>query len=211
MRGANLLHQTFGKLTVVSGPIPIRTSDGRMCRYWNCVCECGKTKQVASGNLVNGAVLSCGCLRDRLLSLMSMSHGLSGTPEHGVWVRMHRRCYDPKSKDFANYGGRGITVCEQWRDFTVFLCDLGSRPSPDHSIERIDNSIGYQPGNVKWATRHEQQRNKRTNVRLEFKGQSLVVADWAVKTGLPPTAIYKRIYRGWPVEKVLTEPLRRSA
>jgi hypothetical protein len=119
---------------------------------------------------------------------------------------MLRRCDNPKDTEFANYGGRGITVCERWRDFKNFIADMGEPPSPRHSIDRIDNDGNYQPYNCRWATPTEQALNKRTykNARLvHFRGETMSVSKAARLVGLKPNTVYARVRKGWPVDRAL--------
>ncbi len=134
-------------------------------------------------------------------------HGKSRTPEFHVWQLMWRRCSVESDSAYKNYGGRGIKVCEEWRLFSSFYRDMGSRPSSSHTIERIDNDKGYEASNCRWATRAEQGRNNRRNVVIEFNGQKKVLTDWAAEVGLTVTALWKRLFKGgWTVEKALTTP-----
>jgi hypothetical protein len=139
-------------------------------------------------------------------------HGLSKIPEYRVWVLMIQRCHTPGSKSFKDYGGRGIVVCDRWRySFKNFITDMGRRPSAGHSIERIKNGRGYEPGNCKWATRAEQGRNQRSNHLLTFRGETKVIADWAIETGLLSATISYRVLKlGWTPERALTTPLLRK-
>ncbi len=124
---------------------------------------------------------------------------------------MRARCNDPKHKGYKDYGARGITVCPEWdhsHGFKAFLEHVGPRPSNDHSIDRIENSLGYEPGNVKWATRSEQNRNKRTNVTLTAFGETMCVAAWAEKLSISEHTIWGRLKANLPVEEVLS-PERR--
>ncbi len=123
---------------------------------------------------------------------------------------MRGRCRDPRNKCFANYGGRGITVCERWSDFAAFLADMGPRPSLEHSIDRIDNSAGYSPENCRWATKSDQMRNTRRNNNLTFRGETLCVSAWAERVGIARRTLLSRIKLGWSVERVLTAPLDLS-
>lgn len=125
---------------------------------------------------------------------------------------MIQRCHTPGSKSFKDYGARGIFVCDRWRySFKNFITDMGRRPSAGYSIERIKNAIGYEPGNCKWATRREQGRNQRSNHLLTFCGETKVIADWAVKTGLLSATISYRVLKlGWTAERALTTPLLRK-
>ena len=132
------------------------------------------------------------------------------TTEYVIWRGMLARCYDEKANNFERYGARGVTVCDRWRkSFKNFLADMGDRPSKLHSLERKENSGSYSPDNCKWATRQEQARNKRTNIRITFNGRTLTPPEWAEETGLDPKLIRLRTYRGWPTEQVLS-PARVS-
>jgi hypothetical protein len=121
---------------------------------------------------------------------------------------MKNRCYDPNFIQFHDYGGRGITICEQWRgDFNQFLRDMGECPA-GHSLERVNRDGDYEPGNCKWATAVEQGRNKRNNRFLTFNGVTKAASAWAEEYGLNPRLVYSRLAKGWPVEKVLTTPAK---
>ena len=120
------------------------------------------------------------------------------------WQAMWERCTRTKHRHWKDYGGRGIKVCERWESLENFIADVGRRPSATHSIDRIDNDGNYEPGNVRWATRVEQHRNKRTNHLLTFNGETLPISEWAERTGLGKTTIRQRIHRGWPVADALS-------
>jgi len=124
---------------------------------WLCTCDCGENKVIMSGNLHNGTSRSCGCRNGQ------PRHGLRNTPEYRAWSAMKTRCYNKKTGDkYRIYGGRGITVCREWlHNFPAFLEHIGNRPSTGHSLDRINNNGNYEPGNVRWATRKEQQQNRR--------------------------------------------------
>lgn len=131
------------------------------------------------------------------------------TPEWEVWSSMRRRCYDQNAISYPRYGGRGIAVCDSWNNsFKSFFDDMGERPSKDHSIERIDNNRGYDPDNCRWATRVEQSRNRRSNRILTFNGESRCVMEWAEYLGVNNQALYRRLYKGWPVDRALSTPFR---
>jgi hypothetical protein len=130
--------------------------------------------------------------------------------EYFAWAAMKARCYNPSHPGYARYGERGIRICDRWLEsFDNFLADMGPRLSPEHSIDRIDNDGDYAPENCRWATRREQACNRSSNVRLEYAGESMVLKDWAARTGLHPMCISLRLHRGWPVERALTTPSQR--
>jgi hypothetical protein len=135
------------------------------------------------------------------------SHGMCRTPEYARWFSMKARCYNPKDSNFARYGGRGITVCDRWRnDFQAFFADMGPPPTPAHQIERIDNDGPYSPENCRWATRTEQASNRHTNQTITFRGETLTVQEWARRTGIKAPALYWRLHDGWDAERILTTP-----
>ena len=138
-------------------------------------------------------------------------HGMSNTPEHQTWGSMLSRCHNPNHRAYKHYGGRGIFVCERWRkSFQSFLDDVGFRPTPQHSIDRIDNNAGYEIDNVRWATVEEQRNNKRNNRIVVYRGQSMTLT-MAMRTANCATSIQAICYRlrtGWSVERALETPTR---
>jgi len=133
---------------------------------------------------------------------------MSNTKLYRIWDSMMRRCHTPTHKHFKNYGGRGITVCEQWHNFENFLADMGKRVD-GMTLDRIDNSKGYSPDNCRWATMQTQQNNKRSNVNVSYNGKTQTIAAWARETGIPHYVISQRLKYGWSVQNALTlEPNR---
>lgn len=166
MKKLDLMCQKFGRLRVV-GDIEER-DDG--CLQWLCHCDCGNDLVARSRDLRSGNTKSCGCLKMDLTRVRFTTHGYckEGKPnqEYTTWKGMRQRCNDPNADNYPRYGGRGISVCARWSDFSLFLADMGPRPEGT-SIDRINNDGNYEPGNCRWATAVEQQNNRRkTNVML---------------------------------------------
>lgn len=138
------------------------------------------------------------------------THGATKSPEHMAWCAMRSRCRDSDSQSYDNYGGRGIAVCERWLKFENFLADMGPRPTPKHSIDRINNDGNYEPANCRWATKYQQDNNRRTNRMLEYAGLCLTISEWSRRVNISWSAIDTRLERGWSVEEALTVRPRRS-
>jgi len=196
----NLQGQRFGRLLVTE------FDHAQLCpksvrSHWKCRCDCGKETVVRSDDLRAGDNVSCGCKKIDQLT----EHGGTGTPEHKVWCSMIERCHTPTHRNFSDYGGRGIKVCDAWRaSFAIFLCDVGVRPSSKHSIDRYPNNNGnYEPTNIRWATRSQQLRNTRRNRIIVIEGQKLCVAEAAEKYGKSYKLVFNRISRGWSPERAV--------
>jgi hypothetical protein len=190
----------------------LTTLNGR--RAYVCICDCGVKKVVEAGALRDGGTKSCGCYNVEQVKRKDnkhRTHGMRYTPTYRVWVSMKQRCSPKasKSKNYKEYYLKGVRVCERWREsFENFLADMGERPSMAYTIDRIDNSKGYEPGNCRWATLLEQNQNRSTCLWLEYKGLRLNAAEWSRRTGLCVATIHSRIKRGWSIEDTLEKPLQ---
>ena len=177
---------------------------------WSYRCDCGTVKVVRTGHLRSGRVKSCRCWRREEIANRTLKHGAarrSGyTPEYTTWMLMVQRCHGEHGRRDSRYGGRGISVCDRWREsFDNFLADMGPKPGPGYSIDRIRNDGDYEPGTCRWATHKEQARHKRNSRYLTYRGRTLCVAEWAEVCGLNPQTILKRLARGWSIERTLSE------
>lgn len=179
----NLTGKTFERLYVESFAGK-RVIEGKATYYWQCQCVCGKKLLVNTANLSGGFSKSCGCLAADLSSVRNCKHGKWESAEYRVWSGMRARACNQKGKQWAQYGGRGITICERWKNsFQNFYDDMGPRPSNDHSIDRIDNNGPYCKENCRWATRIEQMRNTRTNRFITLNGVTLCASSERTRLG----------------------------
>lgn len=196
----------FGRWTVVS-------DGGRNAahqRYWHVRCECGSAKRVAEYAIVSGSSKSCGCYKSEKSSEAMFKHGLKRSRAYAVWSSMIQRCTDHKHKYFSDYGGRGIHVCDEWRDFRRFHADM-SDPPFGLTLERIDNALGYSPKNCRWATRSEQANNRRSTRVLTLNGERRPLMEWAGLLNLNPYTIRTRLGRGASDEQALARTIEALA
>lgn len=194
----DLTGQVFSRLTVVARA-PNRYAGQA---FWQCRCECGASIETNTQRLKSGHTKSCGCwARDA-----HTKHGLHDSPEYLVWQQMKERCHNPRKASYARYGAIGITVCRRWRNsFEAFYADMGPRP-PAHTLERVDNSLGYSPKNCRWATWDDQYRNRRQTVWLEYDGRRQCRKDWATEFGIDEATLAQRLQRGWDMHSALRAP-----
>jgi hypothetical protein len=175
---------------------------------WRCRCDCGREKVVGGASLRDGTTRSCRCG----LARRSSGRNRLGrvTPEGKAYDSMMGRCHNPRNKDYARYGGRGIVVCERWRaSFSSFLEDMGPRPA-GASIERVNNDVGYEPGNCVWADAVAQCNNRSSNHFLELGGRRMTIAQWSRELGIHSRTIAGRLARGLSNEEALTRPVDRG-
>lgn len=196
----DLVGQRFGSLVAV-------TRDGS---HHICQCDCGDTYRALSSVLISGRTRSCGCQRNANIAAGVSRHQMRYTSTYNVWSSMIKRCTNPNSTEYPRYGGRGITVCDEWKSFQGFFADMGPRPN-DLSLDRIDTNGNYEPGNCRWASPKEQARNTRTNHLITFLGETHCLADWAERVGLHPSTLLSRLSKGWPTHRALHTPVRSTS
>lgn len=191
----NLVGTKFGKLLVVEEAKRGKFNELRL----NCVCDCGNFKNVSRSHLLYGDVASCGCWRNEFKKI----HGLSKSQTYRTWEGIIGRCENENNDRFKDYGGRGITVCEAWKNFEAFYADMGERPKGT-SIDRINNNGNYEPKNCRWASSKEQSRNSRKNRMIEFDNKIKCLAEWSELLGINYSTLRKRLSRGWSITKAFT-------
>lgn len=191
----NWIGQKFGRLTVVEYRVcEVGTSKVKRVE-WLCRCDCGREKWIKAQSIVLGATTSCGCFRSELTSERSTTHGGRYTRLNRIWGDMKQRCTNPKNPKYPSYGGRGITVCDEWaNDFTAFRdWALASGYADDLSIDRIDNDKGYCPDNCRWTTDSVQVMNRRVSKRYEFEGEMLSLPEVADRIGVKAQTLRGRM------------------
>lgn len=200
MSAIDLKGQRFGRLVVIEEA----ERTGRKT-YWLCKCDCGSFVKVPTASLNNGHTKSCGCLQRSKVTI----HGKKNTKLYKVWNSMKGRCFNTNHRAYKNYGGRGITVCDEWKD--DFLCfynwSMANGYQEGLSIDRENNDGNYEPSNCRWTTSKVQRNNSRQNRYIEFEGESHTIAEWAEIKGINRLTLWDRIARrGWTVERSLNTP-----
>lgn len=199
-RARDLTGLTFNRLTVVE-----HLGTANKQRQWKCRCSCGRETVASSSHLRQGLKQSCGCLSREILIARNRTHGLSHNRLYDVWWALVQRCTNPQDKKWEHYGGRGITVCAEWRQSPeAFIRDMGPTYETGLTIDRIDVNGNYEPGNCKWATYLEQNNNTRRNRRIAFRGVSKTVSEWARALHVSEHALRYRISAGWDLDRALT-------
>lgn len=200
-RFRDLTGRRFGKLQVL-WPTGRKGVQKKIC--WLCQCDCGTIKNIQGRYLLRGTI-SCGCLQKEIHT----KHGMTDSSEYRSWCHIKGRCYNPKDKKYYRYGGRGIKMCERWKNsFETFYEDMGPKPGKGCSINRINNNGNYEPGNCEWATAKEQANNRRTNRQITFNNKTQTLAQWAKEVNMSHSVIFHRLKLGWPIERALTTPVK---
>ena len=203
----DLVGQRFGRLTVIGRAENDKYNHAR----WHCMCDCGNASVAWGSNLKKGRTLSCGCLKvEKMGSGINKKHGMKNHPLYSIYTGMRGRCYSVTNKAYANYGGRGISVCDEWLENPVIFFEwaMTNGWEPGLTIERTDNDGGYSPDNCKWATITEQNRNKRNVKKVTFNGEERLLCDLIRESGLNEAAIRKRVESGWSIDRALTEAVK---
>lgn len=201
-----IVGKRFGRLLVIGEAPRHKYPNGRTGRKSIVKCDCGAEKEVFNADLLFGATQSCGCLKRE--SIPRFTHGLSKTATHRSWVHMKGRCLNRKDSGYKDYGGRGITICARWRhSFQNFLRDMGEKP-PGMMLERINNNKGYERGNCKWATRKEQNRNKRNSLVIVVRGRKDCLPSLCEFFGVDYNLARSRLNYGWSAERAFFAPKR---
>jgi len=182
----DMFGKKYGRLTVIE----IYGADEKGRKILSCVCDCGNLVKVMAYSIISENTKSCGCFSiECIITGNNYKHGMCQTPEYKTWCGIIKRVENINSGDYKDYGGRGIKISKIWRkDFRNFLNDMGKRPSPRHSIERINNNGNYCKSNCKWADDNEQSRNKRNNILIMRGNRVMIFQDWVNKLGITKSA-----------------------
>lgn len=197
----SLIGLTFGDLEVTA------RAGKNASGGWDWVAQCTRGRSVIISSSAIRRRKSCGCRRieNQIIARGQTPHGLSHSSEHGIWVKMRQRCgHLPSGGGHPRYAGRGITVCARWRNsFVNFFEDMGSRPSPRHTLDRIDNDANYEPGNCRWALPEVQANNRSTNLVLDMGGKAQTLSEWCKELSLNKACVHHRLVRGASVAEAL--------
>lgn len=175
--------------------------------YWEFLCSCGKVTTTMASSVISGSIKSCGCLRADAMKALA-KHGMAKTKVYKTWAGMKSRCTNPNNARWADYGGRGIYLCDSWMDFEPFYQDMGEPPSKYHSLDRINVNGNYCPENCRWATSKEQSLNMRTNLRITINGDEKTVHEWASIYSMTHTCLRTRLRRGWEIVRAVSTPMK---
>lgn len=206
-----LIGDRFGKLIVIERS----SNDSSGKSMWICKCDCGEiTKPIYASNLKYGRTISCGCHRNYVLNSLaekSRTHGMTNTRLYTIWTSMKVRCYNKNCDAYNKYGGRGITICDEWKnDFSAFMkWAYENGYSEELTIDRINVNGNYEPDNCRWATYKTQANNTRKNKYLTLDGKTMTMKQWSEYTGIRYGTLYRRLKDGWSVKSALTIPITR--
>ena len=200
MKDEDVIGKKFGRLYVICR----NGNSSNHSKQYLCRCDCGKDKTVIGIYLLDGRVKSCGCLNIDMVSKRNKTHGMTKTRLFRIWQNIITRCTNSNCSEFNIYGGRGITICDDWKyDFIAFKdWAINNGYSDNLSIDRIDVNGNYEPSNCRWADRKTQARNTRVNHFYTYKGETKTIAEWAEIKGIKYKCLWNRIKRNYPEEKI---------
>ena len=199
----------FGRWSVISKAPNHVTSSGNSFTAWNCVCDCGTKRVVLNNALKSGASTSCGCIhREKQVEVARnnfSTHKETKTRLYQIWAGMRKRCNNPNASNYSNYGGRGITVCEEWDDYTSFRdWALSHGYSDSMSIDRVNVDTGYSPNNCRWVGSVAQANNRRTSKLISMNGVTHTIAEWAKELNIPYKTLWKKLRAGKKLEEIIS-------
>jgi hypothetical protein len=208
----DLSGQKFNRLAIVE----FDHYKGDHVAYYRCRCDCGVEKVIKGADVKRGVVKSCGCYNREMTRLRKpgLKHGYAHKERlYEVWKNMKRRCYAPNNERFQFYGGKGVIVCDEWKeDYAAFRKWAHKNGyAQGLTIDRIDNDGNYEPSNCRWATAKVQENNMSRNHILTYRGESLTIAEWADRLGVTYSTINHRVQRGWDMERLINQPPRIRA
>ena len=211
----DLVGEKFGRLTVVSRADDITSSNGKQVRMWNCVCDCGGHKTAREVCLLYGKTMSCGCLyKETRRKHRAVKHGMARTRLYSEWNRMIQRCTNPRVDSYARYGGRGISVCQEWSEGfdSFYQWAILNNYTDDKTLDRIDYNGNYTPENCRWATFKQQANNKSSNKYITLNDTTKTLMEWCEDLNMPYQTVWRRLYRlGWSPEKALLTSVKRHS
>ncbi|WP_195245019.1 hypothetical protein [Clostridium celatum] len=206
MKAIDRIGQVYGKLTITG----LIYNEKAKRNYALCKCECGNEKVVSISNLIKGATTSCGCYRNQRIKETCEKHGMYKTRLNKEYRGLKQRCYNSKNSRYKYYGGKNIKICDEWLGKDGFInfmnWSLENGYNDELTLDRIDVDSDYSPDNCRWVTMRIQCNNRTTSHFETFNGETKTVAEWADKVGIKASIIYKRLKRGWSIEKALTTP-----
>lgn len=206
----SLIGQRFGRLTVIDYADDLVSPSGYHTVMWKCHCDCGTEVVIRGKCLTQGVTKSCGCYQKDSIAQRAGKHGGFGTRLYSIWNSMRQRCNNPHHHAYKNYGGRGISICTEWTDFSAFRswalsCGYDEHaPRGQYTLDRISVDGNYTPDNCQWRTMYDQAHNKRNSIWLEYQGVKKPLIEWATETGLDYTTLWKRYRQGMSPEQVLS-------
>ncbi len=197
----------FGRLTVLLSYTS--TSKTKKSSHL-CLCSCGSISEHDGADLRRGDAKSCGCLFKEGRHLLNTTHGKSHSPVWLTWVNMRARCFKPGNRNYHNYGGRDITICDKWMTFEGFYEDMGDKPFPKAQLDRIDVDGDYHKDNCRWVSNKQNANNKRNNRYIIYLGLTATLSQWCDAIGISGSMVRSRYYQGWGIEDMFTKASRKD-